>query len=218
MEMKTRISQAQFMLTLAFSLGLSAASAPTAAFGQATSNVQACVSITDDQSRLNCYDLAAGRKVKESSRTGKWGISVQNNPLDDTATTIAYIAATEGQSEFGKPVQMFARCKSDALEAYLSWGDYLGSDQISVTYRFDSEKAINAQWSLSTDSTATFVPNAEEFLRKVADSQQLVVQTTPFNSSPVTAIFDLTGSREAVSKVSKAATGCVVSPELSLTN
>jgi type VI secretion system protein VasI len=172
--------------------------------------VKDCVTINGDTSRLRCYDLAAGRTLKKSTTKGKWRTSTKNNPLDDSTTATAVLEASEGKSQWGKGVILVARCMSNKTEAYVNWNDYLGDDDDSVyrerkriTYRLDSSKAISVLWGTSTDRKAVFVDKAISFLKQLVQSDQLVMQTTPYNESPVTAIFNLEGALAAIRPIAE---------------
>ena len=58
-------------------------------------------------------------------------------------------------------------------------------------------------WSVSTDNDSTFVARAIPYLRTMVQSERLVVQTTPYNEAPSTAIFDLTGVADALAPVAE---------------
>jgi type VI secretion system protein VasI len=51
---------------------------------------------------------------------------------------------------------------------------------------------------MSTDSKATFHPQPIAFLKSMMEANTLVAQVTPYNESPVTAIFDTTGLADAI--------------------
>lgn len=142
------------------------------------------------------------------SYTGKWIVSNDINPLDDSKTTIASLAADEGTSRFDGPVNFIARCQSNKTEVYVVWHDYLGDDSRSVyeewkhvEVRVGDEKSQRQRWGVSTDKEATFAPNAISLLRKMAKEKRMVMQTTPYNEAPKTAVFDLTGAEKAINQV-----------------
>jgi hypothetical protein len=104
-----------------------------------------------------------------------------------------------------------ARCDSNKTEVYVNWNDYLGDDSRSaynewkyVTVRVGDEDARQQQWSISTDSKATFAPGSSvELLRRMAKVDRLVLQTTPYNENPITAVFDLKGIDKALKPVAE---------------
>ena len=138
--------------------------------------------------------------------TDPWTILNTTNPLDDSPTVIASIAAKSGVSGvLSEPVRLSVRCESNKTDAYIAWHDYLGSDAtVPVTVRFPPETARTESHSVSSDNTATFIPRSIPFARSLLTSERLVVQTTPYNESPVTAVFELQGAERALSQVAEA--------------
>ena len=143
--------------------------------------------------------------------TGAWNISRDVNPVDDSKTVTAVLDSSEGQSSRGNRVTLFARCKSNKTEMYVDWNDYLGDDSNDVyedwkyvTMRVGKEKAAKQRWPISTDNEATFAPgNTLNLLRRMAEADTLVLETTPYNESPTTAVFNLAGAKEAISAVAE---------------
>ena len=142
--------------------------------------------------------------------TGKWRISRETNVIDDSATFFMALEADSGSSSFGKPISLVARCKSKTTELYVIWNDYLGNDGSIgsefkwVTVRLGEQKAKAGQWSISTNGQATFAPGwAGDLLREMVKVDRLVVQTTPYNENPVTAVFDIRGMRTPLEELAK---------------
>lgn len=133
----------------------------------------------------------------------KWMKNLSVNPMDDTKTVTLRLAADEGVSQFKGPVAMIARCKSDRTELYVDWKDYLGDDSSSVyedwkyvEIRMGSKPMRRERWTLSTDSQATFSKDwAGAMLKEMLEVDKVVMRVTPYNESPVTAVFDVRGLR-----------------------
>lgn len=174
-----------------------------------------CAALTGDLDRLSCYDnivrdagLDRPQPVAElapSGDTGKWEVRTTKNPIDDSETVVLSLTADTGSSRWNERISFIARCKSNNTEAYIVWNDYLGNDggtrneYKNVTVRIGDDQASTQRWGLSTDSKATFAPDwAGDLLKKMAASNKLVAQTTPYSESPVTAIFDTQGMAEAL--------------------
>ena len=142
-----------------------------------------------------------------------WRTSQSTNPLDDSRTMVAVLEATTGTGGMlePEPISLVVRCQSNRTEAYINWHDFLGDDDLDnirstrkrVTYRFPPATAETGLWGVSTDNDATFVPRAIPFLRTLVESEQLVVQTIPYNEAPSTAIFDLDGAMDALALIAE---------------
>lgn len=161
-----------------------------------------CTKISDDQERLQCFDTAmAGLMRPRAPKAGEpsdyWHVTEKTDPLtDEVVVTIM----ARGTSTGRRPVVFVARCTKGRTEAYVAFNDYLGDDVDgpyeegkTVTYRVGTAEPRTNTWSLSTDKKAAFFPGrGGEFLARMLKGDRLVVQTTPYNENPVTAIFDTT--------------------------
>lgn len=166
-----------------------------------------CSSKKGDLDKIECFDNLANKynlngvqtSKKEIQDSGKWNVSIDTNPIDDTKTVTLYLVADSGKSSMlGQPVVLFIRCKSLETNVFINWRDYLGSEATVLT-RIGKEKAETRNWNLSTDSQATFFPRNEvDFLNKLLIVDSFVAQVTPYNESPVTAIFDVKGLSNAI--------------------
>lgn len=178
--------------------------------------------IEDSESRLSEYDLLAeearfliDRLKKDepadknaatessgSKEVGKWETQIQTNPLDDSKTVAAILEADTGVNKFGKKPKIVAMCRSNTVNFYINWGEQLKRDN-EVIYRMGQQDSKTELWVLSTDAQATFHPNETTvpFLKEFQQHKRFVAQTTPLNSAPITAIFDITGAENVISQV-----------------
>jgi len=179
---------------------------PAIVFAQTEREMIAKCAVEDgDLARLECFDQLArsldldGPQAVSTSVTGegKWNVTVQTNPIDDSTTVVLRLTADSGTARFGENVRMIVRCQSDTTELYIDWNDYLGSEARVLT-RVGSQDAQTRRWGLSTDSQATFHPGSPiTFIKSLMDVDRLVAQVTPYSESPVTAIFDVRGLSSA---------------------
>lgn len=178
--------------------------------------IATCSAKKGDLERLACFDdlsARAGLNAPQAiaspsslSKPGKWIVSHTRNPIDDSETVVLMLDADSGSSRYGEKINFVARCKSKKTEAYINWGTYLGDDSQSVysdwkyvVVRIGSENANTQRWSTSTDHKATFAPNwAGNLLKQMAAAEKFTVQTTPYGESPVTAVFDTRGMKDAL--------------------
>ncbi len=179
-----------------------------------------CAAIPGDLDRLGCFDSLAKKfnlngpqpLPTSVSGTGKWVVSHDKNPVDDSERVVIALEADSGAGRFGESVSFVARCQSKKTEAYINWNSYLGDDSGSVysewkyiTTRVGNEPASTEQWDISTDKKATFAPGrVESLLKKMASANKFLAQVTPYGENPTTAIFDTTGMRSALKPLASA--------------
>jgi type VI secretion system protein VasI len=164
-----------------------------------------CATIKGELERLECYDkiarefgLAPKLETNDVSDAGKWIVSTKTNPLDDTKTVTLALVSENAHSRFGEPITLIIRCKSGKIEVYINWNQYLGSET-EIISRFGSKEAKRREWSLSSDGQAAFYPgNSIPFIRELLSSVRFVAQVTPYNESPITALFDTKGFAKAL--------------------
>lgn len=163
-----------------------------------------CTLIADNDERLVCYDSVFERQGSDQKPViGAWDVSENNNPMDDTKTVVLALDSSQGQNRFGRVPFLIMRCQSMKTSLYIGWNDYLGSDRQRVNIRIGTKKAKTESWPLSTDKTATFSPAPVSFIKQMLKADKLVMQTTPYNESPITAVFPLAGLDEAIKPLRK---------------
>lgn len=174
--------------------------------GDIIEELKEAAKIIDNSARLQKYDaLLEKYKLREKSKTdigskgteAKWLVSVDTDPVDDSKRIIFSLLADQGKSSFGKPIGLIIRYANNRTELYICWNDYLGSEAY-ITMRIGDEKAERSRWGMSTDSQGAFYPgNVVKLINKIIQVNQLVFQCIPYNENPVTAIFDVSGLKEA---------------------
>ena len=144
-----------------------------------------------------------GRNEPSVTNVSKWEVSTTTNPIDDTSTEFAFLTADSGTGIYGDPIYFGARCLSGKVDAWVSWGSYMGSDEISTTVRHGTLKSYVTNFNMSTDNKGGFNRVPVNFLRQIikADTPVMVLQATPYSDNRITATFDTTGSKEAFAKI-----------------
>ncbi len=162
-------------------------------------------SITDADKRLSAYDAILEKndlrkKSADESGNSKWIVSIDTDPLDDSEKITFILRSDTGNNIWGQSVALVIRKSGKETEFFISWGSYLGQEAV-VTMRIGTAPSKKSKWTLSSDSKATFYPgNALEIVKEILTVDRIVAQVTPYNESPVTAVFDVKGFREEALK------------------
>lgn len=163
-----------------------------------------CLKIEDPDARLGCYDMEYGKTSSTEQTAGDWVSHTETNPLDDSSTVLLVLESESGTNRRRQSVKLAIRCKSNTTDMWIIWGDYLGNDMPSVTTRLGQEDAKTDRWSLSTNNTSTFYPGSPiGLLKEMMSETRYVAQITPYNESPITAVFNISGLEEAIGPLRK---------------
>lgn len=158
-----------------------------------------CLEIEDPDARLGCYDMEYGRTSSTDVTAGDWVSYTEKNPLDDSSTVLLVLEAESGSNRRGQTIKLALRCKSNTTDMWIIWGDYLGNEMPRVTTRLGEEDAKVEGWSLSTNNTSTFYPGSPiGLIKEMVGESRYVAQVTPYNESPITAVFNIGGLEEAI--------------------
>lgn len=153
----------------------------------------------------------ADKPKKNAASKGAWKTEIKVSPIDDSTNARIYLLANNTVSSGvfeGRPA-LNIRCQEKKFEIFVLWKVFLGTEQIPMLSRLDSEPATTENWSASTDSEAVFAHNPQEWSKKYVEHKKLLVQITPYNESPIMTSFDLTGLDKAIEPVYKA---CGITP------
>lgn len=161
--------------------------------------------ITEDSRRLAAYDnLVNSLDYKsQSNNLENWIISESIDMMDDSRLFTAYTTAKQGYNTYGNSPKLYIRCKSEKTDLYIVWDDYLGSEKIEIEYRFGSNESMKSEWGISTDGTASFLSSTAVigFLNYMKNHERFTVRLSPYNESPITAAFDVSGVSEILSRM-----------------
>lgn len=199
------------LTALALTISAPVMSAPTVAQQIPSSAIEQCAVIESNLERLKCYDLLAKTHNLSGSHPdqaemggiGQWTVEKKTDPIDDTKTVNIFLIADSGNSRFGKPIMLVARCDSEKTEMFIDWQIYLGSEA-KVTLRIGDDDAKKSKWILSSDRQKSFNKSPINTLKAMLTTDKMVAQITPFNQKPSTAVFNIAGLNEAIKPLREA--------------
>lgn len=173
-----------------------------------------CVQIDNDLDRLACYDDAAGRtpETRPIEGTGDWDVTEGVSRLDDSTTIMLTLESAEWSNCWpdNNPHVLFLRCKENTTSAFMTFGGCFMSDLQGhgrVQYRIDREPAGTKSMLSSTDNEALGLWHGRRsipFIKEMFGRQELFVRAVPFNESPVTATYNISGIEEAIEPLREA--------------
>ena len=115
---------------------------------------------------------------------------------DEQSTTIILHSENE---VMGKKHSLIIKCKQDSIiDIYITWHARL-ERLPKVTVRFDKGVAVQSEWTISKELTATFCNNTTLFIKKLLKSGRLAVRTTSYQGSVMTAVFNVEGLSDVIS-------------------
>ena len=176
----------------------------TALFAIDEEDYAECTAIKADVERLSCFDNLAKTldfdQVNPIPTTGvgKWHISEDINPVDDSKTVALILVADSGEGPWGESLYLVMRCQSAQTNLLINWNTFISTESEYVLTRVGKDEAVTKKWRVSTDYQATFHPAPVAFIKEILTSNKLVVQVTPYGENTVTAIFDTTGLENAI--------------------
>lgn len=144
-------------------------------------------------------------------RVTGWRVFTGSDLMTDRKSVgIAHTASTYEPSRREGPPILVVRCTyggktPQELEVYIDWRTFVSTERVPVTWRWDDTKALNVRWAVGVAHESTFAPTmgrnlaSSAFLRFMLEHDQLAVRVTPYNRTPVTAVWDLTSLGEALS-------------------
>jgi hypothetical protein len=139
----------------------------------------------------------------ESTPPPTWTGSQRATWAHDGSKTIAFtLAATRDLPVWmahARPA-LVVRCQYRATEAFVvldtsaSFED--DADRRTVQIQWDDDESSTQRWGVSETGRELFAPDGKEFVRRAATARTLRFGFTPFNASPVTAVFAVKGFDE----------------------
>ena len=146
---------------------------------------------------------------------GAWQTSSREDPVTGRTRHNAILMAsnrTEGIASQRVTPALVVRCQDNKTEVYINWKHYLDGnsgdfrdERHIVTLRIGDGDPFTVRANVSTDKEATFFPSPiPSILKPAANADTLAARTTPYNESPQTAVFNLTGIRAALSDLAAA--------------
>ena len=164
-----------------------------------------CAAIPEGPLRLEAYDALAkklGVGPKPVEGLGKWDVKISVNPIDDSRSVVASLAADESSTvrlKGDQPAQLVVRCKGGELDAYVIVGvraekEEKNEGKATATLRYDKQAAFDLVMDQSTDAEALFWQDAKAELVRMLPAEKMIFVFTPTGAANRALVqFDLRG-------------------------
>ncbi len=184
-----------------------------------------CSAIYDGVKRLACFDelVKADQRIADQNSTKKldadeiksknWTRSISQSKIDDSETvTLETDSKNSVPGRFKREATptLMIRCLEGKTSFYISFDGLFVSDTSNygqLTIRVDKEKPFVQKTTVSSSNKALGLWNGSTsipFIKKLFDKETLLVQVTPFNESPITLSFDISGLQNEIEPLRKA--------------
>ena len=178
------------------------------------SDTDTCTAISNDERRLECYDLLFKKTVSRTTPAGKgqWSITEEKSMIDDSSKVVVSVTNSEPvQNRFGqtKTMHLIIACRENKTALWINFDQFM-SDHAGggrVTYRIDKEKARSINMRNSNDHMALGLWSGGQsipFIKKLKNAKSLLVRATPHSSSSITTTFPVAGIDKAIAPLSAA--------------
>lgn len=192
--------------------------------GAAWADPNDCVTITADDARLACFDEAFGTHTSSTETDdaattvpdtspqdrGDWLVRQDQSQLtDDKNVFVQLLSENSVAGRFGGSGQgmILLRCLENTTAVTLNFNNqFMSSIQAygHVEYRLDDAPMQRVNMEESTDNMVLGMWNgarAIPFIKALYGHDRLVVRATPYNESPMTLTFQITGVEVATQEL-----------------
>lgn len=143
-----------------------------------------------------------------------WRVREEQSKIDDSMNVYLSKVSNESIKDWlNSEVRpsLWVRCREGNTEVFINFDMQLQTDYsyergstAEVTLRYDKTPAKKSRFALSTDQKAIFFREHIPTVKRLLQSQVLVVQFAPFQKGFETITFDLAGLDKEISKVQTA--------------
>lgn len=140
--------------------------------------------------------------------TGYWVVTEEINPWTDELEIFLTLPCNETIRRISLPIwkleesrALVIRFSEGIAELYVGWSGYLGESD-AIAYRFDYGEIEENQWGKSSSRDTLFFPrqtqDLKSFVRRLIETERLIVGISPEGKERQTAVFDVRGLGNAL--------------------
>lgn len=135
-------------------------------------------------------------------KLGPWITKSEINKMTDQTDFVALNLSPDSYNKAGtdRATSLVLRCSDNKTDAYLSFNDYMGSDNPRITVRLDGGKPVKSVWGGGEGGDSAFAPQPIQFIKTLAKHKKAIFGFEPYGSTMQVVEFDLSEIDKVVEK------------------
>ena len=154
--------------------------------------------------------LTASVFVFANAAAVAWQVTEKVSKIDDSRNVYMH-RGSKGlvHDRYNQPIRptLWIACRENTTSLWINADEYVGTDELSVVYRIDKEKAGQKQFRISNNREAFGLWSGSSsipFIKAMFGHNTLLVRYTPYGESSRTVEFRVIGLEKAVGRLAKA--------------
>lgn len=152
---------------------------------------------------FSCVSASASADMES---LGSWVTKSETNKMTDQTDFVALNTSPDSYNKDGltRETTLVLRCSNNKTDAYLSFHDFMGSDDPRITLRLDGGQPTKKTWNGAEGGDAAFAPQAVQFIKELSKHKKAIFGFEPYGSTMQVVEFDLSGIDKVAEKISTA--------------
>ena len=159
---------------------------------------------------LIIFSLVISLPVKAQQFTppkiGNWSLSAPRIDKESNRTNIVIHLSEKSQHNVNKGALLIIGCIAHKTNMKIIWwGNYLGQNHPgNVKIKLGQNVYKTAKWNITSDGLTSLLPNPIAFIKQMIPVKTLMIKTVSYDSSQITANFELDGLEKAIQPIRQA--------------
>lgn len=137
--------------------------------------------------------------AQKTTSGARWELTKSKDEMTDEPRSTALLLGKNHRDEN----TLIVRCAGKKLEAFATFGEYLGNDSRPVQYRFEQQPPQKETWLISAKGNAVFALESADFARQLMAYNKLIIEVYDFRDVAHRAIFEWSDGAKDIADVLK---------------
>lgn len=137
-------------------------------------------------------------------KLGSWITKSEVNKMTDQTDFVAMNISPDSYNRDGlaRETTLAFRCSNNQTDAFLSFHDFMGSDDPRITLRLDGGKPTQKIWDGAESGKSAFSPQSVQFIKELSKHKKAIFGFEPYGTTMRVVEFDLSGIDKVAEKMS----------------